>query len=159
ENVDLNRDISNFIDPVIQDFIYQNGLYLRDTQNKPMLNAGNLEFQWLGELDPLLLDRLSGHRPHWAADLAAVADRGDQLLLLRPTRTRALLGHISYRHLSQPQLFTALGEPELANRIRLRSSGSVLFITALAADSSDRYKDYTQLLLSELLAHSLERSC
>ncbi len=159
ENVDLNRDISNFIDPVIQDFIYQNGLYLRDTQNKPMLNAGNLEFQWLGELDPLLLDRLSGHRPHWAADLAAVADRGDQLLLLRHTRTRELLGYISYRHLSQSQLFTALGEPELANRIRLRSSGSVLFITALAADSSDRYKDYTQLLLSELLAHSLERSC
>ena len=25
ENVDLNRDISNLIDPVIQDFIYQNG--------------------------------------------------------------------------------------------------------------------------------------
>ena len=32
--MDLNRDISNFIDPVIQDFIYQNGLYLRDSQEK-----------------------------------------------------------------------------------------------------------------------------
>ena len=37
ENVDLNRDISNFVDPVIQDFIYQNGLYLRDTQEKKMM--------------------------------------------------------------------------------------------------------------------------
>ena len=53
ENVDLNRDISNFIDPVIQDFIYQNGLYLRDSQDKPLLYAGDLEFQWVK--DPCLL--------------------------------------------------------------------------------------------------------
>lgn len=46
ENVDLNRDISTLVAPVIQDFIYQNGLYLRDTPDKPLLYAGDLEFQW-----------------------------------------------------------------------------------------------------------------
>ena len=45
---------------MIQDFIYQNGLYLRDSQEKPMLGAGDLEFQWVGEPSPILLEELTG---------------------------------------------------------------------------------------------------
>ncbi len=71
----------------------------------------------------------------------------------------SMLGHISYRSLSTSQLFGALGNTELANRIRLRASGKVLMITSLAADTSDRHKDYHQLLLCELLAKALEESC
>ena len=52
ENVDLNRDISNFIDPVIQDFIYHNGLYLRDTQTKPLLYGGDLPVDWADAPSP-----------------------------------------------------------------------------------------------------------
>ena len=63
ENVDLNRDISNLIDPVIQDFIYQNGLYLRDSQNKPLLDAGTLSFQWVDEPEEQLVDELTAGRP------------------------------------------------------------------------------------------------
>ncbi len=160
ENVDLNRDISNFLDPVIQDFIYQNGLYLRDSQDKPMLYAGDLEFHWAGEPDPLLLDQLAALGPDQGAVLDAVAAQGDRLLLLRRTgRRQQILGYVSYRRLSISQLFSALGDTELANRIRLRAAGDVLLITALTADATDRHRDYDQLLLSELLARALEEQC
>ncbi|RKI64650.1 cytidyltransferase-related domain protein [bacterium 1xD42-67] len=159
ENVDLNRDISNFIDPVIQDFIYQNGLYLRDSQEKPMLGAGDLEFQWAGQPDPLLLDSVTAGQPEREAVRSAISDQGDRLLLLRRTGTGDILGYIAYRSLSTSQLFSALEDTELANRIRLRAAGQALLITALAADTSERYKDYHQLLLCELLARSLEEGC
>lgn len=55
ENVDLNRDISNLIDPVIQDFIYQNGLYLRDSQNQAAAGRG----------DPLLPVGWTSRRSSW----------------------------------------------------------------------------------------------
>ena len=32
ENIDLNRDISNLIDPSVQEYIYYNGLYLREPE-------------------------------------------------------------------------------------------------------------------------------
>ena len=157
--MDLNRDISNFIDPVIQDFIYQNGLYLRDTQDKPMLGAGDLEFQWIGKPDPLLLNDLTAGHPDREVLRAAITAQGDQILLLRRSGQERLLGYLSYRRLSISQLFSAMGDPELANRIRLRASGDVVLITALSADTTDRHKDYPQLLLCELLARALEKSC
>ena len=159
ENVDLNRDISSLVDPVIQDFIYQNGLYLRDSQNKPMLDAGELEFQWLGAPDPILLDSLTAGQPDREVLRSSIAQQGDNVLVLRHSRSHSMLGYVSYRSLSTSQLFAALGDTELANRIRLRASGNVLLITSLAADTSDRHKDYHQLLLCELLAKALEESC
>ncbi len=158
ENVDLNRDISTLIDPVIQDFIYQNGLYLRDTQDKPLLYAGDLEFQWVEAPSPLLLSEITAGQPDRDAVRAAILRHGERVLLLnRAGSERQMLGFLSYRLLSAAQLFDALEDSELANRIRLRSAGNVLLITALAADTSDKHKDYAQLLLSELLARALEQ--
>lgn len=76
ENVDLNRDISNFIDPVIQDFIYQNGLYLRDSQDKPLLYAGDLEFQWVKDPSPLLLADITAGHPEGEALRSAIIRKG-----------------------------------------------------------------------------------
>jgi len=156
ENVDLNRDISNFVDPVIQDFIYQNGLYLRDTQFKPLLYAGELTFQWVEEPGPELIGQLTSVLENSEQVRSAALNQGDRALLLRRTDSDQVWGFILYRFLSAAQLLDALEDNELANRIRLRSAGNVLLITALYADASDRYKDYAQLLLSELLARALE---
>ena len=159
ENVDLNRDISNFIDPVIQDFIYQNGLYLRDSQDKPVLGAWDLEFQWVGEPDPILMDNLIAGLPDADAVCAVIAGQGDRLLLLRRAGRGDILGCIAYRTLTTSQLFAALGDTDLANRVRLRASGVTLLITALTANGAERFQDYPQLLLCELLARALEESC
>ena len=159
ENVDLNRDISNFIDPVIQDFIYQNGLYLRDSQDKPMLGAGDLEFEWAGEPDPMLVDSLTAGQPGREAVRTAITDQGDRVLLLRRAGAGDILGYIAYRALTTSQLFAALGDTELANRVRLRAAGKTLLITALAAGTGESFKDYHQLLLCELLARALEEGC
>ena len=157
ENVDLNRDISNFIDPVIQDFIYQNGLYLRDTQNKPLLYAGDLEFQWVDAPSPILLSDLTAGQPDRDTVRAAIARHGDRILLLRRTGVHAqLLGYASYRYLTSSDLLSAMGDTQLANRVRLRAAGKTLLITSLRADTTERHKDYGQLLLSELLSRALE---
>ena len=92
ENVDLNRDISNLIDPVIQDFIYQNGLYLRDSQNKPLLDAGTLAFQWVDEPEEQLVADLTAGRPDREAVRSGILHGRDRILLLRGSEGGALLG-------------------------------------------------------------------
>lgn len=160
ENVDLNRDISTLIDPVIQDYIYQNGLYLRDSQDKPLLHAGALEFHWVDHPDELLVAQLTAGQSEYESVRAAMACQEERVLLLgRSAPQEQLLGYVSYRMLSASQLFEAMKDHQLANRIRLRSAGNVLLITGLSADTSDRYQDYAQMLLSELLARALEQEC
>ena len=146
ENVDLNRDISNFIDPVIQDFIYQNGLYLRDSQNKSMLYTGEVEFEWDLAYKSAVYQKFGANIPF-----------NENIVLIRKTDSQQLLGYASYRLLAISELFDAIGDNELANRIRLRSAGNIDLITALQTDQSDRHGIYKHLLLSELLAKTIER--
>ena len=42
ENIDRDRDISNLIDPVAQNYIYDNSLYLREPQYKNILERKNI---------------------------------------------------------------------------------------------------------------------
>ena len=159
ENVDLNRDISNLIDPVIQDFIYQNGLYLRDSQDKPMVNPTTLTFQWIDQPDQRLVEDLTAGRPDREAIRTGIRQGRDRIVLLRSSQEGKLLGYVSFRYLSATQLFGALRDTGLANRIRLRSAGTTLLITAAAADTSDPLRDYLHLLFTEVLAQALTDDC
>ena len=142
ENVDQNRDISHFIDPIIQDFIYQNGLYLRDSQDKPLLMPSDIAFDWLAP--PY------GGMEH--PTLAEAARRGDELLALRRGAKRA--GFVTWRCIGATELFGALGDAALSDRVRLRAAGKTLLITGIYADGDD-----AQLLVSEVLARSLQEDC
>ena len=146
ENVDLNRDISTFIDPVIQDFIYQNGLYLRDRQDKALLGAGEVDFRWVREPDADILNKVIRDRPYHSKD---------SLLLLQRSDNRDTLGYIAYRDVPSSDLYSVMGDTQLANRIRLRSAGKTLLITDLSA-LNDKHRDNAQLLVTELLARALE---
>ncbi len=160
ENVDLNRDISNFIDPVIQDFIYQNGLYLRDVQNKTILGQGDFHFQWVDQPDPSMVEDAVSIHSGLERLRQLIVREGDRLLLLRDAANpNKLFGWVSYRTLTSAQLFSALKEPELAQQIRLQSAGSVLLITAIHTAAEHRSQDPAQLLLSELLARNVEEDC
>ena len=142
ENVDQNRDISHFIDPVIQDFIYQNGLYLRDSQEKPLLTPSDIAFDWLA--------------PPYSGmdhpDLAEAEKAGDELLAIRHGDRRT--GFVTWRFPGASELFSVLRDASLTDRVRLRAGGKQLLITGIYAEGDD-----AQLLLSEVLARSLVEDC
>ena len=142
ENVDQNRDISHFVDPIIQDFIYQNGLYLRDSQDKRLLASAGLVFDVL-------------HAPYGTLRhpiLAEAARNGDRAMTLRREGRDA--GFVTWRNSGATELFAALGDAALSDRVRLRAGGRSLLITGICAEGDD-----AQLLLSEVLANSLREDC
>ncbi|MBR3640655.1 MAG: cytidyltransferase-related domain protein [Oscillibacter sp.] len=110
ENVDQNRDISNLVDPIIQDFIYQNDLYLRDGQDRLLLESSNLAFAWKTEQD------------------------GGEVTL---RRAGADAGTLAWRTLETTEFFGTLGDAALSDRVRLRAAGKTLLITELRAAGED----------------------
>ncbi|MBR5742080.1 MAG: cytidyltransferase-related domain protein, partial [Firmicutes bacterium] len=98
ENVDQNRDISHFIDPVIQDFIYQNGLYLRDSQDKPMLLPSAVSFE-----------RIS---PRYRRGESADRE-GDAVMHLRRNGERC--GSVSWITLDATEFFSVFGDAALTD--------------------------------------------
>ncbi len=159
ENVDLNRDISNYIDPVIQDYIYQNGLYLRDAQNKALLEASEVEFRWEDNPSSELLARLTASLPNGQEIAELMQRQGERILMMVPSDNRdgEPLAFAAYRALSASRLYRALGDHELTNRIRLRSGGRILLITMLEVRKPHVQWDYTQMMVTEVLARGLEK--
>jgi len=155
ENIDLNRDISHLIDPVVQGFIYQRGLYLREPQYKPLMEAGTLHF--VREEHPsreLLRAAFADLSDGQAA--AAVRERGDSVLLLRARNEGSrVLGLASWRYVRVPELYHLLHDMEQVNRIRDAASGKLLCLTGLYAPT----EEVMQLLLTELFTQAMADDC
>ena len=160
ENIDLGRDISNLIDPSVQDYIYRNSLYLREPQYKRLLRAGDLDFSCLSPdetaarrevLESLALNHGRSLR----------VDPRDTMVVLRdidgPTH---VLGALTMRTVTSTGLYDALGDATTANYIRDHSAGRICLITGIhTVKTAGNSYDATQLLLTEALFRALGNDC
>lgn len=169
ENIDHNRDISNLIDPVVQEYIYYKGLYLREPEFKPILRAKAITFEKTDYPDVPLLEELEqtvlkGH-PEAAAILGRIRNDKDTLMVLRNTvDNNRPAGFISSREVTSEGLFDVLHNVELADLVRRKTSREVLFITGIHFREERRrgaegIRDAGQLLLGEAITQALEKNC
>lgn len=162
ENIDLNRDVTNLIDPLVQDFIYHNSLYLREPQYKPTLRPRDIAFDWQQAPNGRLMAELSQLLTiaHGAAEADAVCRAvlrgGDSLLIMRHrTDDNTPLGFLSYRLIDGSALLSVLRRVSLADAVRQRAAGQILLITGIYHRKNDATYDFCQLLLTEVLTHAL----
>ena len=158
EAVDANRDVSNLIDPMAQEFIYRQGLYLREPQDKPVLRTEDLTFISCSgpeERTDTLLQRIF---PASAAAMRRrLMDSGDELMLLCDGVSGEVLGAASYRCLDSQHLFARLNDPILSGIVRQNAGGRTLLLSGLFVPKGQRQLDFGQLLLTEVLTTALSR--
>ena len=160
ENIDLGRDISNLIEPSVQDYIYRNSLYLREPQYKQVVRAGFLDFERIPHPDAALWEEL---RAMAAAERRPLPepDPRDGVLILRHTRSgERILGFLTLRTVSDRELYGALGDGDLADAVRCRAAGRIRLLTGLylARVPVGGY-DAGQLLLTEALSQAMGEDC
>lgn len=156
EAVDANRDISNLIDPTVQEFIYRRGLYLREPQDKPVLRTEDLSFLPASPemAEKFLRTMLSV--PTAAALRTQIESRGDDVMVCRDT-DGTILGAASYACLDSARLFARLGDPALSGLVRQNAGGRTLLISGLFVPRGERQSDLCQLLITEVLTLALSR--
>ena len=159
ENIDLGRDISNLIDPSVQDFIYRNSLYLREPQYKQLIRTSHLEFSYVEQPDRALMDSL-------AEAVGAGPDQeqrqdGDSVMILRSLEgISRVLGYLTVRTVNSSGLYEALGDTRLANYVRRHTAGRIRLLSGLymARGNGGGY-DIGQLLLTEVLSQAMTDEC
>ena len=156
EAVDANRDISNLIDPTVQEFIYRRGLYLREPQDKPVLRTEDLSFLPASPetAEKFLRTMLSVSTA--AALRTQIESRGDDVMVCRDT-DGTILGAASYACLDSARLFARLGDPALSGLVRQNAGGRTLLISGLFVPRGERQSDLCQLLITEVLTLALSR--
>ena len=136
ENIDLNRDVSNLVDPMVQGYIYASGLYLREPEYKPLVDGKVIAFEHVQTPDDALLTEIHsailGRFEYADAVLDALVHSGDELILLRNQLwLNHLTGFIRYRYMAPESLYEVLGDLELADQVRRNTSGKILLISGL----------------------------
>lgn len=156
ENIDLGRDISNLVDPTVQDLIYRNSLYLREPQYKQLVRASLLDFSRIDEPDRALWEELSA-----ACGPLPPMDPRDSVFLLRAAGPRPrVLGFLTARVINSGELYNAFGSEELANWVRVRTAGRIQLLTGLrAVRAPGGNYDVRQLLLTEVLTRAAAEDC
>lgn len=156
EAVDANRDISNLIDPTVQEFIYRRGLYLREPQDKPVLRTEDLSFLPASPETAEKFLRAMLSVPTAAALRTQIESRGDDVMVCRDT-DGTILGAASYACLDSARLFARLGDPVLSGLVRQNAGGRTLLISGLFVPRGERQSDLCQLLITEVLTLALSR--
>ena len=158
ENIDLGRDISNLIDPTVQDFIFRNSLYLREPQYKHLIRASQLDFETVAHPGRALWETL---REAVGDSCPPKPDPRDEVCILRHVGTSSrVLGFLTLRTINSGGLYEAFGSEEPANAIRERTAGRIRLLTGLyAVRSPGGNYDVGQLLLTEALSRAMAEDC
>ena len=145
EYVDRGLDISMLVDPVVQSFIYENGLYIREPESKSELSRQELQYHL------------------YLSDAPELPEKMREALLAHPSpigvtlRQSAELAAWAVGHTIQVrELYDRLGSLEAAREVRQRASGRLLLVDALGFPDGVRDMERCRMLLNELLARSLD---
>lgn len=164
ENIDLNRDVSNLVDPMVQGYIYSSSLYLREPEYKPLAEGKVLSFEVVHEPDHALIreiyDELLSRSEFVDTICTNMAQCKDSLILLRNQLCfNRLTGVIRGRYMAPESLYEVLGDLELADQVRRSTSGKILLISGIYTTKDELIDDPAQLLLTEALADACANGC
>ena len=162
ENIDLNRDISNLIDPVAQNYIFENSLYLREPAYKHMIQARDIRLEPYMSRDGEAADDMREELESWGFDYDTV-----QAYLDRPgvktVRIRdgvyggKVVALAAVSRLDSIDLLKEFRDPEIAAHIRAQAVGAIAVIGGLYYSQSSSISNLGQTILTEVLSELLAR--
>ncbi len=162
DNVDENRDISSFVDPAVQNFIYDNRLYLREPQYKPILQAKALASEVLQEVTADVAEVIvhaKGCKSGVMAEFQEYCKKHNpKLVLLRDhTKQGQPIGLAVLHPVSTSELYGEFQSAAIADHIRHNTSGKILLLTGIYTHTGSSIPNIDQLVLTEALAHAVQR--
>jgi nicotinic acid mononucleotide adenylyltransferase len=158
DNIDLGRDISNLIDPAVQDYIYRNSLYLREPQYKTLIRTEYLSVSLERTPSAALRRELTAALDKGRSDSPILDDRSALLVLRDEEADNRPLGCLVMRQVNSGELFAVLGDTAQADYIREHSAGRICLILGIFT-SENGLRDAAQLLITDALSQSLNEDC
>ena len=154
ENVDLGRDVSSLVDPVVQNYIYDMNLYVREPADKYVMQARELNIRAYepGELtSPDFFRSVIPERKGISEKFIKYLSGADLRKVIIETADHRLSAVACARRLKTSDLLDEFGDIEVASFIRSHSGGEIAVIGAFYIPGGEKVSNIRQILLTELL--------
>lgn len=168
ENIDLNRDISNLIDAVAQNFIYDHNLYLREPAYKHVLEAreigiGAFRPRGAESLWPIYSRLMEKGYDIDVVDRYIERDRDIDkervwtLYIDNAGTEKRMNAYAAVHRVGSHELLSEFKEQQIASRIRQEAQGGVASIGFLYIDDATDISNAGQIIITEILTELISR--
>lgn len=161
--IDESRDISSFVDPLAQQYIYDNGFYQREPLDKSSISSLWLKVQIVEEIkDNIINDivEITSLSKENLMDIISdtLGKPSGRLVLLQDTsNNNQVVGFSLFHWVRSGMLFNELKDSKVSQYIRDNSLGRMILIHGIGVRNSDKYKSLEQIIITETLAFCLSR--
>lgn len=160
ECIDENRDISDLIDPQVQKYIYEYGLYLREPQFKTLIESHAISLKTITSPTKKFVKELcdamfEDNRKGFDVIYDLVKHKKASVTVMYSTTTQLeFLGFSVFHGVSSSSLYSEFKNHNISEHIRRHSVGRMIVIDGIF--TRDFAPDNTaQMILSEALSHCL----
>ncbi len=160
ENLDKNRDISNLIDPVVQNYIYDNSLYLREPQFKPIMGPKQIHFEMISnfysEIAREIASTFFKGNDNKEGLRAYLMKKDTKAILIRDGKRMNKPAAICIFHeINMADLYHEFMDVTVTSRIRRMTSGKLIVISGIDMASESSVDNLLQLAFTEAMAYCL----
>ncbi|MBD8047205.1 cytidyltransferase [Clostridium faecium] len=157
--IDSNKDISSIIDPLAEQYIYENGFYQREPMDKTTLDSLSLEIKIIEKQDEEIIN-----------SLCSIANNGlrkkIEKLFLKPSGRIVVLkncgndeiqGFALIHWARSSMLYGDIKDMEIAQYMREKSQGRIILLDGFYIKNHEKNKKLLSILITETLAFACSR--
>ena len=161
DNIDLGRDISSLLDPIVQNYIYDRNFYAREPAYKHVLQAMEMEIRRYEPGEIFDAGQIRERLREAGYDFAKIRDclshpDARTIVICTGETERKVSAFATARRMRSHDLLREFSDSAVAARIREEASGGIALISAFYAEQTD-IATLRQILLTELLTALLEK--
>ncbi len=160
-NIDENKDISTLVDPMAQQYIYDNGFYQREAQDKSTIKPIDIETEIISRNEQDRIQYLNNYFSKNEKLLEVFHGTFEKpfgrVLLIKNTVNGQILGLSVFHRIRSTNIFNELNNPDVVVYIRQHRVGRLVLVEGFKVLSYDRNIDIEQLLITETLAFCVAR--
>lgn len=155
ENIDLGRDISNLLDPVVQNYIYDRNFYAREPAYKHVLQAQEMNILCYGHDEIPDVERMRSELRESRYDFDELYDyfslpRVRKIVIETGEEERKISAFAAASRIRTHDLLEEFKDAGIAAHIRQESGGGIAVIGAFYAAKTE-ISNLREILLTELL--------
>ncbi|QCX32548.1 cytidyltransferase [Caloramator sp. E03] len=161
-NIDENRDVSSLLDPLVQNFIYENGFYKREPQYKSIVKTISIEFEIIENLNDDILKILckffDSNIQLALKKLSELKNKESaRLIIAKEAKNNKILGFSAFHWVRFSSLFHELKNSYATEYIRNNAAGRIIFIDGIFVFQNQNHESLEQIILTETLSYCLAK--
>lgn len=162
-SIDVNRDISSLVDPLAQNYIYDNGFYQKEPQNKTFIKTLWLNCEIVDSINKDIINEISSYIKNNTKAVKSILHvmsekPSARIICIRNClKNNEIIAFSTIHWVRSGMIYTEMQDASVSKYVREHSIGRILSIDGMFVNQGDSNMNIEQILLTETLAFAISK--